>query len=647
MRWTQTLIPTLRQVPTEAVVPSHQMMLRAGLIQQVAAGSYTYLPLGWRVLHKVMNIVREEMDRAGAAEVLMPALQPLELWEQTGRDVAYGENLFVVKDRHGRKQALGPTHEEVVTYLVKTYVSSYRQLPLNLYQIQTKFRDEFRPRYGVLRSREFQMKDAYSFHIEMDGPAGLNAEYENMREAYRRIFTRCGVDFVEVEAEAGPIGGDASHEFMVLTPTGEDTILSNGAGYAANMEKCEIGTIMPTLDGDPTGELQAVETPNTTSIDDLCARWKQFTGSGKLKPENTLKTLIYRVDFEFPADIPPTHHSRQGQHDWVLWVCVVRGDREVNEAKLRRVIEKRHKHGSWEDIDVRIELIDLEEGKRLGLPIGYVGPDIVFEIQNEDTRTRINTVADQEIVKNGFWVTGANRDGVHNRHFDWWRDFFKRYTGNSVEDSSTLRGSIANLVLTTRNVRIEDIRNAAEGDPAPESRGGGTLTASKGIEVGHVFKLGSKYSNALGLTVTDEKQAEREVIMGCYGIGVNRIIASAIESERGHDDGGIVWPMAIAPFHVVITPIKYEDAMHDVANKLYAELATHGVDVLLDDRDERPGVKFKDADLIGIPVRITVGNKGLELDTPSVEYKLRHAAEAEMVPVNDVVARVVELVRAP
>ncbi len=591
MRWSQTLIPTMRQVPGEAVVPSHQLMLRAGLIQQVASGAYSYLPLGIRVLRKVMQIVREEMDGAGAVEVFLPTLQPVEWWEQTGRREAYGENLFVVKDRHGRELAMGPTHEEVMTQLVKAYVSSYRQVPLTLYQIQTKFRDEFRPRFGVLRSREFQMKDAYSFDIDIEG---LDKSYDAMYNAYCRIFERCGLHYVIVEAESGPIGGNASHEFMIPSPHGEDTILSSDGGdYAANVEKCEIGERAYDLAGEPTGELERVHTPGQATIEDV----GKFM---KVKPKNMLKTIVFESmsgDENGPQPDQPSH--------WAL--VVVRGDHEVNEAKVRGLIESRW-GGKY------VALADERRAReREGFEIGYVGPHAVVGKQSTAV------IVDPDAAQAQFWASGANEADHHVKHFNWKRDVMDGL-GDRAEE----------LVI------VADVRNAVAGDPSPRDEG--VMVESKGIEVGHVFKLGTKYSDALGLKVADEEQKECPVLMGCYGIGVNRIIAAALEAEEGHDDRGIIWPTAIAPYEVVITPIRYEDRMKEVADDLYAKLSEQGVDVLQDDRAERPGVKFNDADLIGIPLRITVGDKGLAND--EVEFKPRAAADAEMVALGDVLDRV-------
>lgn len=575
MKWSKTLIPTLRQIPGEAVVPSHQLMLRAGLIQQVASGTYTYLPLGLRVLHKVMNIIRQEMDRAGAVEVFMPALQPVEWWEQTGRRAAYGDNLFIVVDRHKHENVLGPTHEEPTTMLIKNALTSYRQLPITVYQIQTKFRDEFRPRFGVLRSREFQMKDAYSFDLTVEG---LNRSYDAMFDAYCRIFTRCGLNFVSVEAESGPIGGSASHEFMVPSPTGEDVILSSDKGnYAANVEKCEIGPRKSDLNGEPKGELTKVHTPNCASINDV----GDFM---KVKPKNMLKTLVCG-----------------SKGNWVI--AVVRGDHDLNEGKLRAAC------------GLAIGLADEKEAKEAGFTIGFVGPHVAAG------RNDVKIFVDPCAAQPQFWATGANEVDHHVKYFNWKRDVLDHVAAGVVH--------------------VADIRNAVEGDPSPKNDGG-ILKKSQGIEIGHVFKLGTKYTDALGVTVLNEKQEQTKIIMGCYGIGVNRILASALESESGHDDKGILWPAAIAPYHVVITPIKYDGQAKAVADDLYQKLGEAGLDVLLDDRDERPGVKFNDADLIGIPLRITIGDKGLA--GGQVEFKPRKAEKAENISLAEVVSRAVKFI---
>ena len=594
-------------------MPSHQLMLRAGLIRQLGAGAYEYLPLGYRSLRKAMEIVREEMDAAGGVEVFLPTLHPIELWEQTGRRAAYGDNLFVVKDRHGRESALGPTHEEVFTDMVKAYVESYRQLPITLYQIQTKFRDEYRPRFGVLRSREFQMKDAYSFDTTR---AGLDKNYDAMYNAYIRIFDRCGIPIRIVEADSGPIGGSASHEFMVPSPTGEDVILESDKGnYAANMEKCEIGTRSENIEGEPTGALEKVHTPGCPGIVDV----GKFM---KTKTKNMLKTLVFKVKGEKPpeervmAGLPP-------KADWLL--AVVRGDHEVNEGKLRRFC------------DLDIELADEREARAAGFAIGYVGPHAAVG------RKDVTVFADHDVMQTGFWVTGANEADHHVKHFSWTRDYMLPRMAAGLPEGASLLSS-------------GDLRNAVEGDPSPKNDGG-ILRATKGIEIGHVFKLGTKYSDAFDLKVVDETNNRIAVIMGCYGIGVNRILASAIErmdgDRKGHDENGIIWPAAIAPYQVCITPIKYDGAQKETADQLAAEIeqlrspvGPHSFfhpDVIIDNREERPGVKFKDADLIGFPVRITIGDKALA--EGKVEIKARIAAKAELVPIAEAAAKVIELLK--
>ena len=585
MRWTQSLIPTQKETPADAVIVSHQLMVRAGLVRQLTAGAYDFLPLGWRSLRKAMQIVREEMDRIGAAEVLLPALQPVELWQRSGRDVAYGDNLFKFADRHGRLNVLGPTHEEVVTEMVSAYVSSYKQLPLSVYQIQTKFRDEFRPRYGLLRVREFIMKDAYSFHADA---ASLDAVYDQFYAAYERIFTRCGIPFVIVEAESGPIGGSASHEFMAACTAGEDTILTSDKGnYAANVEKAVTGDRPGTFGGDPTGAYEKVHTPNLAGIEDV----GKFL---KVKPRNILKTLVFKT----PNTGPMLENGTNA--GWV--VAVVRGDHDVNEAKLKAVVKERFDVGE-------MALVDGPE-VRAEWAIGFVGPDAAA--RNE----RAVLLVDPDAAQGGFWLAGANEADYHAKHFNWFRD-----CGDALADP--------------KKAAIADVRNAVAGDPSPKNDGG-KLVAAKGIEIGHVFKLGTKYSVALGADFSDAAGAEHPMIMGCYGIGVGRILIAAVESL--HDDKGIKWPVAIAPFSVVVTPIKYDGEVRTAADQLYEQLNAAGIDTLLDDRDARPGSKFADADLIGFPVRVTIGDRGLK--DGKVEVKRRSAAEPEMVDVAAVVDRV-------
>jgi prolyl-tRNA synthetase len=543
-------------------------MLRAGLIRQLGSGLYTYLPLGWRALHKTIEIVRDEMNAAGAAEILMPALEPIELFADTKRDVEYGENLFRLTDRHGRHAALAPTHEEIITEFMAAYVESYRQLPLNLYQIQTKYRDEFRPRFGVLRSREFIMKDAYSFDLTVDG---LDTSYQAMYDAYCRIFDRCGLTYDIVEAESGPIGGSASHEFMVLCNTGEDTILKSDKGnYAANIDKCAIGERAWTFDGPPTGDLEKIHTPDCASIEAV----GKFM---KVKPKHLLKTLIYSTD-NGPV------------------IAVVRGDHDVNESKLQAAC------------GFAVSLDNEACAKRY--PIGFIGPHLAA------AHDELNVVVDCDAAQEQFWASGANEIDHHVKHFNWKRDVL-----DHIDES---------------RIKVADIRNAADGDPSPTGDGG-VLREHRGIEVGHVFKLGTKYSDAMGFTVLDEDQKQRSVIMGCYGIGLGRIVAAAI--EIGHDADGIIWPASIAPYSVHIVPIKYEGELCKTCQSLAQQLEGAGMDVLIDDRPERPGVKFNDADLIGCPIRLTIGEKGLAQN--SVEFKRRAEgkAKATLVHLDEVVQR--------
>jgi prolyl-tRNA synthetase len=585
MRWTQTLIPTQKETPADAQIISHQLMVRAGLIRQLTAGAYDFLPLGFRSLKKAIQIVREEMDAIGAAEVLLPAIQPAELWQKTGRDVNYGDNLMKFKDRHGRLNVLGPTHEEVVTELISAYISSYKQLPISLYQIQTKFRDEFRPRFGLLRVREFLMKDAYSFHTDIES---LNKIYDRFYGAYQKIFTRCGIPFVVVEAESGPIGGSASHEFMAACAAGEDTLVTSDKGnYAANVEKAEIGDRTATFGGDPTGPLEKVHTPGLPG----CEEAGKFM---KVKTKNLLKTLVFRTD----AAVPTTENGVNAK--WV--VAVVRGDHEVNESKLKKAAAEKfdiHQMKMVDDPEVRANWV-----------IGFIAPDAAIK------NRQAVLLVDPDAAQGGFWATGANETDYHYKHFNWFRE-----CGDALADP--------------KKTAIADIRNAAAGDPSPKNDGG-KLVASKGIEIGHVFKLGTKYSTALGANFIDEKHQQHPLIMGCYGIGIGRILIAAVESL--HDDKGIIWPVAIAPYSVVVTPIKYEGEVKTAADKLYDQLNAAGIDTLLDDRDARPGFKFADADLIGIPVRITIGDRGLK--EGKLELKKRTATEPGMVDIANIIERV-------
>lgn len=614
-RWTTTLIPTTREAPNDAEVPSHVLLHRAGFIRQVGAGIYDYLPLAWRVLGKLSAIVREEMDAAGASEMLMPALEPFELFKDTKRDETYGDNLFRVKDRKGRLNALAPTHEEVITELMRGCVNSFRQLPLNLYQIQTKFRDEARPRAGLLRCREFIMKDAYSFHLAVEGAGGLNEAYDAMYCAYTNIFTRCGLDFSAVEAESGPIGGSASHEFMVNCASGEDTVLKCPAsGYAANVEKCEIG-LRPApskgyFAGEPTGALEEVHTPACPGIDDVC----KFL---KVKPQHMLKSVLFKVQST------PEQLAKYGE-EYIL--AVVRGDHDVNEGKVKEL------SGC-----TSIAMAEPMEAVAKGFAIGFVSPRAavgkkgVLLLVDRDAAVAFDDAAG----KSKFWVTGGDKPDYHVKHFNWQRDLGKDplAAGAQGEHKGGLRGGDDHMM-------VGDVRNALEGDPSPRAAGS-KLIAARGIEVGHIFKLGTKYSDAMGLTILDQAQQKRPVIMGCYGIGVSRTMAACV--EMSHDADGIIWPAALAPFHVLVTLMKPDDArQRDVAARLASDLNTAGVDVLLDDRDERPGVKFKDADLVGLPIRLTLGDKAL--DAGGVEFKQRKAPAGDkghVVPLGDVVASVV------
>jgi prolyl-tRNA synthetase len=572
VRWSQTFIPTMKETPEGAEIPSHVLMLRAGLIGQLMAGAYTYLPLGLRSLRKAERIVREEMDKAGAVELLMPALTPITLWERTGRVEAFGNVLIQFKVRRQNRQvhlALGPTHEEVVTDLVSRHVSSYRQLPVTLYQIQTKFRNEERPRFGVLRTSEFLMKDAYSFDASLEG---LNASYDKMYQAYCRIFSRCGLDYLAVEAESGPIGGDASHEFMVVAENGEDTILHcQASGYAANVERAEIGPRPQTMGGPDEIPLAKVDTPGAGSIEAVSKLLK-------LSPQQFIKTLIYAAD-EKPVAV------------------LIRGDHDANEAKVRRAL------GAKKLELAAPELIE----QAIGAPVGFAGP----------VGLKIPIWADHDVAAIRNAVTGANEADKH-------------LTGvNLGRDYQVPAG------------QFTDLRNARDGDPCPRS--GQPMRLRKAVEVGHVFKLGTKYSEALGAKYLDSQEQQHPIIMGCYGIGVNRILASLIETR--HDENGIIWPMSLAPYEAVLAPLNVTQAdVAEVAERLYGELQAAGVEVLLDDRDLRPGVKFKDADLIGIPLRVVVGGRSLK--DGQLEIKWRHEAQAAQIPLEGAGAKIAEMVAA-
>ncbi|MGE5583011.1 MAG: proline--tRNA ligase [Bacillota bacterium] len=548
MRQSILFAPTLREVPAEAEVVSHQLMLRAGMIRKSAAGMYTYLPLAQRVLAKISKIVREEMDREGGQELALPIVQPAEIWKQTGRWEVYGDEMFRLQDRHHREFCLGPTHEEIITTVVKNDVRSYRDLPLRLYQIQNKYRDEIRPRFGLMRGREFIMKDLYSFDLD---EAGLEESYQAMYRAYTRVFTRCGLKFRPVEADSGAIGGNASQEFMVLAETGEALILyCDTCNYAANVEKA-ISKVEVARQSGSAKPIGKVATPDRKTIEEVC----DFL---KVKPENTVKTLFYGTGDSYVA-------------------VLVRGNDQVNEIKLLNYLNCK-----------KLYLAPPEEIQEVfGLPIGFVGP------VGLDGRMQI--IADNLVREMSGIVVGANEKGFHYLNVEPARDF--------------------------KNVSYTDLRTAIAGESCP--RCNGHLKEVRGIEAGQIFKLGTKYSKALDAIYLDEKGQARPIVMGCYGIGVSRTMAAAI--EQNYDSNGIKWPMAIAPFQIHIITVNPEQL--PVAEELYQKLTAAGVEVLLDDRDERPGVKFKDADLIGIPVRLTVGPKGLAQNEIEVKYRQTGADE--------------------
>ena len=584
-RWAETLIPTTREAPADAESPSHILLSRAGYIRKLGAGIYDYLPLAHRTLQKVSRIVREEMDAAGASELTLPVLLPIELYAGTKRDRDYGDLLFKVTDRKGAVNALGPTHEEPITELVKGSVNSYKQLPLNLYQVQTKFRDEARPRSGLLRCREFIMKDAYSFHMTVEGKGGLNETYDKMFTAYSNIFRRCGLSFTAVEAESGPIGGSASHEFMVNAESGEDTILKCPAtGYAANVEKCETGPRTHDLNGAPTGELTEVHTPNLPGIDEV----GKFM---KVKPDRMLKSIVFEV-LGGPA-LRAGSDSSGSESRTTRWaVAVVRGDHDVNEGKVKVAVR-----AVTGDPTATVALADEKAAREAGFAIGYVSPRTVNSVKGTVL------LIDSDAAQGGFWASGSDKKDHHVKHFNWARE-----VGAALKDAA--------------KTLVGDIRNALAGDPSPKDASA-KLETGRGIEVGHIFKLGTKYSEAMGLAILDHDQQKKPVIMGCYGIGVSRTMAASV--EQNHDADGIIWPSAIAPYHALVVLMKPEDAKHqETAQRVATDLAGAGYDVLIDDRDERPGVKFKDADLIGLPLRITIGDKALEAG--GVEFKARREA---------------------
>ncbi|GHU62320.1 proline--tRNA ligase [Clostridia bacterium] len=579
MRLSKIHVNTLREVPGEAEIPSHVWLLRAGMIRKTVSGVYSFMTLGWRTVRKIEQIVREEMDAAGAQEISTSPVQPAELWHESGRWGVYGPELWRLKDRHGREFALGPTAEEVFTDIVRGEIDSYRQLPRNLYQIQLKYRDEARPRYGLMRSREFIMKDAYSFDRDR---AGLDESYLAMREAYTKVFTRCGLEFRPVAADSGPIGGKDSEEFIAFGEYGESDVLYCGAcEFAATSE--EAATVdAPAQMEEAERPLEAVSTPDTKTIDAVAA----FLG---LPKEKTLKALLFQIYDE----------KEDGTYIIKEYVAAfVRGDRELNMVKLRNALGGVAEH--------LIEFADeVSMGEATGSVGGFTGP-----VGLHDCRI----VADSEVPGLRNLCAGALREDTHYIHVNYGRD----WTADIVTDLKLVRA----------------------GDACPVC--GAPLNIARGIEVGQIFKLGTKYSEALHAVYTDESQQEQLIVMGCYGIGVTRTMAAIVEQH--HDDDGIIWPLAVAPFHVIICAVKYavDEEVRRVSDEIYRELQAEGVEVLLDDRDERPGVKFKDADMIGIPLRITVGKRAAE---GVVEYKKRSEQEREEVTVDEAVARAVAAVK--
>jgi prolyl-tRNA synthetase len=566
MRYSQYFLPTLKELPSEAEVPSHQLMLRTGMIRKLASGVYSYLPFGLRAIQKVETIVREEMNRAGAIEVLLPFVQPAEIWQESHRWEEYGKELLRFKDRHNRDCCLGPTHEEVITDIARREIRSYRQMPVNLYQIQTKFRDEIRPRFGVMRAREFIMKDAYSFDAD---EKGLDLSYQKMVEAYQRIFTRCGLRFKKVEAESGVIGGSYSHEFMVLAETGEETIVScTECSYAANIEKADFKRIEskpPSRDKGSFQPLQKVLTPDQRTVEEVT----QFL---HVQPQDLVKTLIFETDKGSIA-------------------ALVRGDHEISEKKLKATV-------GTENIQLAGE-VTVEEITHA--PKGFAGP----------VGISIPMMADLDIQGMVNFVTGANEKDTHLLNVNTGRDF--------------------------QITQFVDIRRFQPGDLCPLC--GGETRLDKGIEVGHTFKLGTKYSQTLGATYLDDQGKEKEIVMGCYGIGVGRTVAAAI--EQYYDKNGIVFPMPIAPFQVLLLPVNIKiDLLRETAEELYQSLSKARIEVLYDDREETPGVKFKDADLLGIPLRVTLGEKNLKKGF--VELKNRRTGEILLVKKEETELKIIE-----
>jgi prolyl-tRNA synthetase len=566
MRTSRFPLQTVKETPADAEIASHRLMLRAGMIRKLAAGLYTWLPLGLKVLRKVERIVREEMDRAGALEVSMPAVQPAELWQESGRWEQYGPELLRFKDRHAREFCFGPTHEEIITELARGEIRSYKQLPVNFYQIQTKFRDEVRPRFGVMRAREFLMKDAYSFHLDHDS---LEDTYQVMYETYSRIFRRCGLDFRAVQADTGSIGGNASHEFHVLAASGEDAIaFATDSDYAANVELAE--AVAPAdAPAAASEDARIVDTPNAKTIADLVTQFGQPI-------ERTVKTLVV-------AAADPDTGDEQG-----LIALLVRGDHELNAVKAEKLARVARPLRMATEEEIRAAV---------GAGPGSLGPKDL----------PIPCIADRAAAVAADFSAGANTDGKHWFGLNWGRDLPLPETA--------------------------DLRNVVEGDPSPD--GHGRITIARGIEVGHIFQLGTKYSQAMKATVLDEAGKAATMTMGCYGIGVSRVVAAAIEQH--HDERGIIWPAAIAPFEVALLPMKYDKSfrVREAVEDLYQRLTAVGIEVLLDDRDVRPGFMFADMELIGIPHRVVVGDK--HLDGGNVEYKGRSDADMQLISLEEIV----------
>ncbi|WJF89907.1 proline--tRNA ligase [Paraburkholderia bonniea] len=574
MKASHFFIGTLKEAPADAEIVSHKLMVRAGMIRRVAGGIYNYLPIGLRSIRKVEAIVREEMNRAGAIELLMPAVQPAELWQESGRWEKYGPELLRFKDRRQSEFVIGPTHEEVITDIARNQIKSYRQMPLNFYQVQTKFRDEIRPRFGVMRGREFIMKDAYSFDKDL---AGLQASYQKMYDAYVRIFTRLGLDFRPVAADNGSIGGSGSHEFHVIAETGEDAIAyCPTSNFAANVEAAEALPLLAQRAA-PAAEMQKTATPGK-------AKCEAVAELLAIPLEHTIKSIVLATD--------------TGEAEPTIWLLMLRGDHELNEIKVNKLPGLGGFRFATED-----EIVAW-----FGTPPGYLGP--------VGTKKPVKVIADRTVANMSDFVVGANEVDFHLTGVNWGRDLPEPV--------------------------VADIRNVQKGDPSPDGKG--VLDICRGIEVGHVFQLGSQYSEAMNASYLDESGKPQPMMMGCYGVGITRILGAAI--EQNFDDKGIIWPEAIAPFEVVLCPMGYDrsDAVREQADKLYADLTSAGIDVILDDRGERPGVMFADWELIGVPHRLVVGDRGLK--DGKIEYQGRRESEATLLPVENAAQAVTEKIRA-